>query len=226
MPITEWPITERPREKLLERGEGSLSDAELLAIVLRTGVKGRDAVSFARSLLEEFGGLDAIVKMHPEMLMRIKGLGLTKAAQLRAVFELARRIMESENKESNPVVSSSIDAIKLLRPHLSNRNKEIFVVLLLDSASRPIKTHVVEQGTVDRAYPIIREVFYEAIMYDASSIICAHNHPSGNVEPSDQDRVFTDALLSAAKILEIQLLDHIIIGSDKHFSFAEAKELY
>ncbi|MFA5145060.1 MAG: DNA repair protein RadC [Candidatus Omnitrophota bacterium] len=223
IPINNWPKEDRPREKLLENGEHTLSDSELLAIILRTGVKGESALDLARRILRKFKTFRKMGQADPHHWKELKGLGDAKLAQIKASIEIARRYQEEKLKESRPKVESSKDVVGILRPRMQDLKKEVFKVLFLNSQNRIIDIIEIEEGSVDQARPIIREVFQEALKQFASFLICVHNHPSGDPKPSEEDKEFTRALATAGDALLIKCLDHIIIGNGSYFSFCDEK---
>ncbi|UCB57324.1 MAG: DNA repair protein RadC [Candidatus Omnitrophota bacterium] len=219
--IKNWPEEERPREKLFKSGEHTLSNSELIAILLRNGTKGQSAIELARSIIFKFKTLRAMSHINLSRWKEIKGLGPAKIAQVRAALEIGRRFREEEVKEKRPKITSSEDVVKILMPRMRDLRKEIFKVLLLNSQNRIIDIIEAEEGTVNQANPIIREVFQKALQHFAASIICIHNHPSGNPQPSRNDKEFTQKLIQAGQALEIECLDHIIIGQSNYFSFLD-----
>lgn len=219
MTIRDWPAGERPREKLLARGAAALSDAELLAIFLRTGVRGKSAVDVARELLKHFGGLRGLLKADLKSLRAVKGLGVAKYTQLQATLEMARRHLAEELRERD-VVRDPEAARRYLVSQLRDRDQEIFAALFLDSQHRVIAYEPLATGTLDGAAVYPREVVKRALALGAAAVIFAHNHPSGVAEPSAADRVLTDKLKSALALVEIRVLDHLVIG-EKTVAFSE-----
>jgi DNA repair protein RadC len=220
--IREWSPDDRPREKLLSQGEQSLSTTELLAILLRTGCKGTSAIDLSRQVLTRFGSLRNMSHTNASDWKAFKGLGAAKIAQIKAALELGRRFREEELREDRPQIKSSRDVIDILMPQMRDLKKEVFKVVFLNSQNRIIAIEDLAQGTVNHASPIIREVFHRALEHFAVAIICAHNHPSGNVTPSVEDRAFTGKLFESGHMLGVNVLDHLIIGADRHYSFSEA----
>lgn len=220
MAITDWPPNERPREKLLQYGSHTLSDAELLAIFLRTGCKGKSAVDLARDLLHDYGGLRALLEASRETFCQSKGLGDAKFAQLQAALEMTRRhLAEALSREHQ--LDSSQKTKQFLIAKLRNRRREIFAVLFLDSQNRLICYKELFKGSIDSAAIYPREVVVNALEQNAAAVILAHNHPSGNSTPSHSDYVTTDTLKNALKIVDIRVLDHIVVGDTETYSFAE-----
>ncbi len=220
MAITDWPTDERPREKLLARGAQMLSDAELLAIFLRTGCKGKSAVDLARDLLLRFGGLRQLLESSHDNFCQAHGLGTAKYAQLQAVLEMSRRHLAASLGTRQSLTSST--AVKdYLRSMLRHRQSEVFVGLFLDSQHQLIACDELFQGTIDGASVYPREVVKHALRHNAAAIIFAHNHPSGIAEPSDADRAITHRLKEALNLVDIRTLDHLIVGDNSVVSFAE-----
>lgn len=219
--IKNWPRDDRPREKLLEKGAGALSNSELLAILLRTGVRGESAIDLARRIIDKFGTFRNMNQTDARDWKEFKGLGPAKIAQIQAALEIGRRFREVEVKQSMQKISSARDVFHLIVPQLRDLKKEVFRVLYLNSDNRVIDVGDAAAGTVNHALPIVREIIHAALQKFAAAMICVHNHPSGNVVPSAEDRKFTRELNAAGKLMNIHLLDHIIIGDNQYFSFAE-----
>lgn len=219
MTIRDWPEGERPREKLLAKGAAAMSDAELLAIFLRTGVRGKSAVDVARELLTHFGGLRALFRADLKALRAVKGLGEAKYTQLQATLEMARRHLAEELRERD-VVRDPDAARRYLVSRLRDREQEVFAALFLDSQHRVIACEELATGTLDGAAVYPREVVKRALALSAAAVIFAHNHPSGVAEPSAADRTLTDKLKSALALVEIRVLDHLVIG-EKIVAFSE-----
>lgn len=222
--IKKWPKDERPRERLFKYGEHTLNNAELLAIVLQNGSEGVSAVDLARDIIVRFRSFRNMSHTDVRELREFKGMGEAKIARLRAAFEIARRMM-CEEKKVYCAVNSSKEVADFLMPRLRDIKKEVFQVLLLDSKNRIIDVFEIEEGTVDQATPHIREIVLKALQNFAVSIIAAHNHPSGDPEPSEEDIAFTYDLKRAGDILQLNVLDHIIIGDNRFYSFADKKLL-
>lgn len=218
--IRDWPITERPREKLLHFGPGTLTDAELLAIVLRTGTAGRNVIDLAREILTNDGSLTRLARKNVSELQRIRGLGKAKSVELFAMFEIGRRV-ECAEEEEVPVVHGPDDVARRMIPKLRDRRSEVFVLLVLDSRNGVKHESEVTAGTLNASLVHPREVYKCAIDHLAASIIVVHNHPSGNPEPSREDIEITRQLVEAGKIIGIPLHDHIVIGRDGYTSLAE-----
>ena len=220
MTISDWPAQERPREKLLARGAGALSDAELLAIFLRTGVKGKTAVDLARELLDQHGGLRALLAADKHSFCQIQGLGTAKYSQLQAVLEIARRHLQ-ERMQQRDVLNSPQQTRDYLQLHIGSRTREVFACLFLDNRHRVIAYEELFQGTIDGASVHPREVVRRAMAHNAAALILAHNHPSGVAEPSQADRRITQRLRDALALVDVRVLDHIIVGGGEMTSLAE-----
>lgn len=220
MAITDWPADERPREKLLARGPAALSDAELLAIFLRTGVTGRSAVDLARELLVRFGSLRALVAASQAQFSSALGLGPAKYVQLQAVIEMGRRVL-AEDLRARDVLSDPAGTRRYLSAWLRDRDREVFAALFLDNQHRILAAEELSQGTIDAASVYPREVVKRALALGAAAVIFAHNHPSGVAEPSAADRVLTDRLRQALALVDVRVLDHFVVGEGAPVSFAE-----
>lgn len=218
--ITYWPETERPRERLLTKGPDALSDAHLLAILLRTGRRDSSAVQVAIELLDQIGGIGGLAKCGAEELCAIQGVGLAKAAQLKAAVELGRRSMAAP-LSTGTRVSSSADLFKHFHPALRDVKREIFKVVLLDAKNTVVKEATVSEGSLTLSVVHPREVFAFAVRESAAGVIFLHNHPSGDPTPSLEDRRLTDRLVAAGSLLGIRVLDHLIIGDGRYVSFAD-----
>lgn len=220
MAITDWPVAERPREKLLRCGPAFLSDAELLAIFLRTGCAGKSAVDLARALLQHFGGLRAILEASEEDFCAAEGLGPAKFTQLKAVLEMARRHL-AEALTAGALFESPQMVRDYLIGQLRHRQQEVFVALWLDNQHRLLNYQELFSGTIDGASVYPREVVKQALAENAAAVIFAHNHPSGVAEPSQADRHITTRLQKALELVDIRVLDHLIVGEGEITSFAE-----
>jgi len=220
MPITDWPASERPREKLIEKGARSLSDAELLAIFLRTGIQGTTAVDLARQLLSHFGSLGAMLNASQEQFCAAKGLGQAKYVQLQAVLELSCRHLK-EQADSGKVASSSNAVKNYLQANLSGQDRELFHVLFLDAQNKIIASETLFYGTLTTASVYPREIIKRVLELNAASLILAHNHPSGIAEPSDADVQVTQQIASAAALVDVRVLDHMVVGKGEVTSLAE-----
>ncbi len=220
MAITDWPEGERPREKLLQRGASSLSDAELLAIFLRTGVTGKSAVDMARELLVRFGNLTQLFSAGEKEFCDIHGMGQAKFVQLQAVVEMARRALHEEMK-SGDALNSPRAVREYLQLLLRARQQEVFVAIFLDAQHRVIASEELFQGTLTQTSVYPREVVKRALHHNAAALIFAHNHPSGVAEPSQSDQLLTDALKQALQLVDVRVLDHFIVAGARCLSFAE-----
>ena len=220
MAINEWPEDDRPREKLLAKGPGSLSDAELLAIFLRTGTRGKSAVDLARVLIGKFGSLAGLVGASREAFCDIPGLGSAKYAQLHAATELTRRALAAEMK-SGIDLSSPTSVRDFLRLSIQNRQVEVFVGLFLDAQNRVIAVEELFSGTLTQTSVFPREIVRRALHHNAAGVIFAHNHPSGVAEPSHADETLTQALKEALALIDVRVLDHFVVGRGATLSFAE-----
>ena len=220
MPINEWPEDDRPREKLLAKGPGSLSDAELLAIFLRTGTRGKSAVDLARVLLREFGSLAGLIGASREAFCAIPGLGSAKYAQMQAASELTRRALAAEMK-SGVNLGSPTAVRDFLRLSIQNRQVEVFVGLFLDAQNRVVAVEELFSGTLTQTSVFPREVVRRALHHNAAGVIFAHNHPSGVAEPSHADETLTQALKEALTLIDVRVLDHFVVGRGATLSFAE-----
>ncbi len=219
--IRDWPESERPREKLIRSGAGNLTDGELLAVLLRTGMKGQSAEDIGRRLLSKFNGVSGIDRAHVEELLTVPGLGIAKAAQIKAALEIGKRArMQAARPEQFTAVSA---VTEYLRPRFEGKRQEIFLTLLLDTKHRLIAERIISEGTPNQAVVFIRRVMEEALRVSASAIITAHNHPSGDPTPSRADFRITTDIQRAAELLNLSFLDHIIIGGEyKYYSFRES----
>ena len=220
MAIADWPEGERPREKLLASGPRSLSDAELLAIFLRVGVRGASAVDLGRQLLARHQSLAALFSASLDELAEIPGIGPAKYVQLQAALELARRALESELARGDAL--NSAQAVRdYLRLSLAHRDHEVFAVLLLDAQNRVIACEELFRGTLTQTSVYPREVVKCALRHNAAAVIFAHNHPSGVAEPSHADQHLTEMLKRALTLVDIRVLDHFVVGAGAATSFAE-----
>ncbi|MCA1805276.1 MAG: DNA repair protein RadC [Xanthomonadaceae bacterium] len=220
MSIRHWPEAERPREKLLARGPQALSDAELLAIFLRTGVAGRSAVDLARELLARFGGLRALLTADAKAFCAGHGLGQAKYALLQACLEMARRHLGEQLQRADPLTSPDTTR-RYLHARLRDLPYEVFSCLFLDARHRVIVCEELFRGTLDGASVHPREVVKRALQLNAAALILAHNHPSGVAEPSQADQQLTRRLTDALRLVDIRVLDHLVVGDGETVSFAE-----
>jgi len=220
MAITDWPAGERPREKLLQRGAEALSDAELLAIFLRTGSRGRTAVDLGRELLAGSGGLRGLLDTPPARLRTQPGLGDARLAQLLGALELGRRYLEAGLVREHSLTRPE-DAGRFLLAKLRRYPHEVFACLFLDNKHRVVAFEELFRGTIDGAAVYPREVVRRCLEHNAAALILAHNHPSGVAEPSEADRSITRRLVEAVGLVDVRILDHLVIGDDHWVSLAE-----
>ena len=220
MAIKNWPAEDRPREKLLQRGSAALTDAELLAIFLRTGTAGKSAVDLARELLADFGSLKALLDADQKRFCLGHGLGDAKYTQLQAVLEMAKRHFNEVLQRGSALTSPEITRA-YLSAQLRGYSYEVFACLFLDNQHRVIKLDELFRGTIDGASVYPREVVKQALYHNAAAVIFAHNHPSGITEPSPADKQITEKLKQALNLFDIRVLDHFIIGDGEPYSFAE-----
>ena len=219
--IKSWPEDDRPREKLLKKGAGALSNSELLAILLRTGTKGTSAIDLSRKILGKFGSFRNMAHTDARDWKDFKGLGGAKMAHIQAALEIGRRYQQEPSAPGKQKIASAKDIVDIVMPQLRDLKTEVFKVAYLDSNNRIIDISDAAVGTVNQAMPIVREIIHSALQKFAVSIICAHNHPSSEITPSEQDKVFTRQLNEAGKFMQVRVLDHIIIGGDKYLSLAD-----
>ena len=219
--IKSWPEDDRPREKLLKKGAGVLSNSELLAILLRTGTKGTSALDLARKVLKKFGTFRNMAHTDSRDWKGFKGLGGAKIAHIQAALEIGRRFRQDDVSIGKQKIASAKDVVDIVMLQLRDLKTEVFKVVYLDSNNRIIDIVDTAVGTVDQAFPIVREIIHAALQKFAKSIVCVHNHPSANIAPSNEDKKFTKELCDAGKLMEIKVLDHIIIGDNQYYSFAD-----
>lgn len=220
MAISDWPESERPREKLVKNGATSLSDTELLAIFLRTGVAGKSAVDLARDLLKQFGSLTNLFAADQRTFCLLPGIGTAKYTQLQAVLEMARRALADELKNGD-IMNSPELVRNYLRLTLQDKEHEIFLGIFLDTKNRTIATEELFNGTLTQTSVYPREVIKRALHHNAAAIIFAHNHPSGVAEPSQADKALTATLKQTLALIDVKVLDHFIVGNGTTLSFAE-----
>jgi len=224
MPLKDLPADAQPREKLLARGPGALADAELLALLLRTGIQGKGVLMLAQELLEPaplgFGGIAGLLHATAEDLRRIKGLGPAKRAELVAVLELARRVLAQQLQVRE--VLASPEAVKhFLQLHLSAKTHEVFAVMFLDAQHRLLAMEELFRGTLAQSSVYPREVVLRALHHHAAAVVLAHNHPSGSVQPSPADEALTHTLKAALALVDVRVLDHVIVGTGVALSMSE-----
>jgi len=224
MPISDWPAAERPREKLVARGPGALSDAELIAILLRSGRRGGSALDLARDLLGRFGGLRELLEQERTALCAVPGLGDASYAQLAAALELARRHLEAGLSRGDVLTSPELTRA-FLASRLRHRDREVFLGLFLDNRHRLLAAEELFVGTLHAATVHPREVARRALGLNAAALIVAHNHPSGSAEPSAADIALTRRLREALELVDVRLLDHFVVGDGSPVSLAERGEL-
>jgi DNA repair protein RadC len=217
--IKNWPEDERPREKLFKNGEHTLSNTELLAILLRTGHKGESAIDLARQILQKFKTFRNMSHTDFRDWKEFKGVGKAKIAQLKAAIEIARRYNNQEKTQKRKAIKCTEDIVKLLKPRMRDLKVEIVKAILCDANNGIIEVVDIAQGTPTESYPIIRKIISKAMQSFASGIICIHNHPFGEPTPSIEDERFTSDLKEAGRIMKIKLLDHIIFGEESFYSF-------
>ncbi|MDI9776972.1 RadC family protein [Pseudomonas sp.] len=220
MNIREWPAEERPREKLLQRGAGSLTDAELLAVFLGSGVRGCNVVELARRLLVKFGGLRQLLEAERDAFVGELGLGPVRYGQLQALLEIGRRHLAT-TIERESAMDSPAAVRRYLKSMLRHEVSEVFGCLFLDSKHRPLAFEILFRGTIDRASVYPREVVRRALQHNAAALILCHNHPSGNCEPSQDDVHLTLSLKRGLGLIDVRVLDHIIIGDGEPLSMVE-----
>ena len=223
--IKSWPKDDRPREKLLKKGASALSNSELLAILLRTGVKGNSAIDLARKILHKFGTFRNMSHIDMRELKEFKGLGPAKIAQIKAALEIGRRFREDEVISVKQKIATAKDVVNIIMPQMRDLKTEVFKVVYLNSNNGIIDIADATVGTVNQAAPIVREIIHTALQKFAASIICVHNHPSANITPSPEDKKITQELSAAGKLMGIKVLDHIIIGDGNYFSFTDSSLL-
>jgi DNA repair protein RadC len=218
--MRDWPPSERPRERLLDAGPASLSDGELVAVVLGTGTRGSSAPAVARALLEQAGGLAALLALTPGELARARGVGPARAARLAAAVELGRRYLAAPVTPRS-ALQAPVDAARFFKARLLDLPHEVFCCLFLDTRHRVIRYEELFRGTIDGATVYPREVVKRALQHNAAAVIAGHNHPSGVSEPSESDRAITLKLAKALALVEIRLLDHLVVSRGGHVSLAE-----
>ncbi len=217
--IRTWPEGERPREKLIQHGAESLTDAELLAILLRVGKAGSSAIDMGGQIIDRLNGICGFDRAHVEELLKFKGLGPAKTAQLKAAIEIGKRV---RRQNALPISFNSADTIATFcYPKFEGKRHEIFLALLLDGQNNLLAERVISEGIPTQSVVYTRKVMEEALRVSASSVVVVHNHPSGKPAPSEQDIETTHKLKQAADILEMLLLDHIILGQEQFYSFLE-----
>jgi len=219
-PISEWPLAERPREKLLRDGSHTLSDAQLLAIILRLGTKGASAIDLARTVLAQFGGFRRMADADLAEWRKIKGLGTAKTASLIAAIEIARRFWAEASAPLMPIKSAT-QVVDLFGPHLRDLKHEVFEILLLNGKRKSLGRVRMDDGTVTETSTYAREIMSVALQRRAASIVLVHNHPSGDPTPSGADTDLTRRAVFAGRVMDVKVQDHVIVGDKAYYSFAE-----
>lgn len=219
--IKSWPQEDRPREKLLKNGAKTLSNSELLAILLRTGTKGTSAIDLGRKILSKFGSFRNMIHTDVRDWKELKGLGPAKIAHIQSALEIGRRFREDEVSVGKEKVSSAKDVVDIFMPQMRDLKTEVFKVVYLDNNNKILDIADAACGTIDHAIPIVREIIHAALQKFAKSIVCIHNHPSGDPSPSREDIAFTKELYQAGKVMQVNVIDHVIIGDNKFYSFAD-----
>ena len=222
--VKEWPKSERPRERLLNQGAGALSDAELLAVILRNGVQGKNVTSLARELLAQFGGMRGLLSADHTELQKVKGLGQAKVTALVAITEITKRCLRQDLLTGN-FLRDPAAVVDYLSIGLRDKKTEMLKAIFLDGANRVVDEEDFPGGTTDKALVNVRAVMRRAVEKSAAGIILAHNHPSGKTDPSKEDRVLTEELKKMGQSLAVNVLDHLIIGDNCYYSFKERGDL-
>lgn len=221
MKVKDLPINERPRERLIEYGASNLSNEELLCILLKTGNGNKSVREISSDILKEFNGIENLKDVTKEQLQKIKGIGLAQALTILSVIEIGKRIYWSSNKKDKIILNNSKDIYEYMVYQLLDKKQEYFYCLYLNQRKELIERKLLFVGTVNRSVVHPREIFKHAYLYSASGIICIHNHPSGDVTPSREDKNLTSSLVELGLVNGIPIIDHIIIGNDKYYSFYE-----
>lgn len=219
--IKAWPKDDRPREKLIKYGEHTLTNSELLSILVRSGSRGQSAVDLSRAILAKFRSFRNMGHTDISSWCEFKGLGTAKITQIKAAIEIGRRLGEEQVRINNFRITSSKDIVEIFAPRMRGLKKEIVKTAFLNTQNRIIEISEIDSGTVNYAQPIIREIFQKALQYFSTFLICVHNHTGGNPKPSPEDIRFTAALVKAGKIIGVRVLDHIIITESEFFSFLD-----
>jgi DNA repair protein RadC len=219
MPLKDLPADARPREKLLSRGAGALSDAELLALLLRTGIEGKNVVALAQEIVDSFGGISGLLHADAKSLKSIKGLGPAKQAELQAVLELSRRAL-AQQMTQRPIFDTPTTLLDFVRLQIGSKAYESFMVIFIDATQKLIAFEELFRGTLSTTSVYPREVALRALHHHAAGVVLAHNHPSGEVKPSHQDMALTSKLKAALGLLDIVVMDHVIVSQAEAFSMA------
>lgn len=222
--LKNWPAGEKPRERLFRCGVHSLSNVELLALFLRSGLPGKNVKDLALHLLDSFEGLSGLARRSPQELLQVSGLGPAKIATLLAAFEIGNRLL-TERTESRPLVESAQDLFRLFRHLFAGEREEIFMGVLLNAKNEVMKTSTFSRGDPTRIVITVPQVIRSLLMEGAAAVIFVHNHPSGDPTPSEEDRELTARLHGACRAVEITMHDHVILGADEFFSFAQEGEI-
>lgn len=222
--VKEWPRSERPRERLLSQGAGALSDAELLSVILRSGLPGKDVTALARELLAQFGGLRGLLSADQSELQKVKGLGQAKVTALIAITEMAKRCLRQDLAAGN-FLRDPAAVVEYLSMGFHDKKTEVLKVIFLGKTNRIVGEEDFVGGTADKALVNVRAVMRRAVEKGAVGILLAHNHPSGRIEPSKEDRLLTEELVKMGKTLAVNVLDHLIIGDNRYYSFKEHGDL-
>ncbi|TAG26285.1 MAG: JAB domain-containing protein [Burkholderiales bacterium] len=217
MPLKDLPADARPREKLLSRGAAALSDAELLALLLRTGIEGKNVVALAQEIVDQFGGISGLLHSDGKALQSIKGLGPAKQAELQAVLELSRRAL-AQQMTQKPILDTPATLLDFVRLQIGSKPYESFMVIFIDATQKLIAFEEMFRGTLSTTSVYPREVALRALHHHAAGVVLAHNHPSGEVKPSHQDMALTSRLKAALGLLDIVVMDHIIVSQADTFS--------
>lgn len=224
-PIKQWAADDKPREKMLARGADALSATELLAILINNGTRSKSAIDLARELLQQGGNnLSSLAKMSLKDLQKVKGVGPAKAVAIKAALQLGI-LLEEEALNQLPVLRSSKDIAVYLRKRLQHESRESFIVVYLNKANRVLATEVVSTGGVTGTIADPKIIFKRALELQASHLILSHNHPSGNLRPSDADRKLTEKIKQAARLIDMEVIDHIIVSDQGYYSFADSGDL-
>jgi DNA repair protein RadC len=218
--INNWPEDDRPREKLLKKGAHTLSNAELIAVLIRTGTKGKNAIELSRAILKEVKNLRELDEIDISGLYKIKGLNSAKIANIKAALELGKRVL-SEKRKKKGIIKSSKDVYEIMLPFLRDKKREVFKAIFLNAQNNIIEISTISEGSVTSSVVYTREIINLANRYGAASMIFVHNHPSGDPKPSKEDKNLTEDLVLGGRIMGIRVLDHIIIGDNIYFSFSD-----
>ncbi len=218
MPLKNIPISERPREKAMQKGVSSLSDAELVALLLRSGIKNCSVLELANQLLVEFGGLSNLFNTDIQLLMKVKGISKVKALDLKVCYELATRLNKDNKNSKKRVIQSTKQVFQQYRLFARQSSQEFFYVIYLDTKLQVLQEEKLFVGGLDRSVIDLKVIFKKAILCNACKIICFHNHPSGDSKPSKEDYAVTQSIVELGKVCKVTLLDHIIFGSDNYYS--------